>query len=205
MDFDNKKMSKSRIILITVIVMSLIVIVLAVTYAYFAPKIIGEGKDMNVTTGNVNLSISESKINATNVLPILDSTKDTKAQKNSFTISRTEDSSLGACYSLYLVVDSIGNALKNEDFKYELSYGENIVSGDFSNLIPDEDGVIKIGLLTNQSLTEEITSHNYTLRLWLSYRTDKDQTNILTGDGASRTFEAHILASGSSKACKVTE
>lgn len=199
-----EKVSKKSIVaMMSLSVLCLIIVVFASTYAYFTPFIEGEGELINVISGKIKLAISENKISASNLAPILDSTKDTKAQKNEFTISRTDDSNLDACYSLYLVVDTIGTALRNNYFKYELDYGTNTVTGDFSNLTYAEDGTARIGLLVNQSITDANPSNTYTLRLWLSYDPDEDQTSLLTGEASTRVFNAHILASGQNGKCEV--
>lgn len=194
---------KTVVVMMCVSVLCLVIVVFASTYAYFTPFIEGEGELINVISGKIKLNITENKINASNLAPILDSTKDTKAQKNEFTISRTDDSNLDACYSLYLVVDTIGSSLRNNYFKYELDYGVNTVTGDFSNLNYEEDGTAKIGLLVNQEITDANPSNTYTLRLWLSYDPDNDQTSLLTGTAETRVFNAHILASGQNGKCEV--
>jgi hypothetical protein len=199
---ENKTYSKkSYVAVMSISILCLVVIVFSTTYAYFKPKITGEGTPINVVAGKVKLAISEEKITAMNLAPILDDTKDTKAQKNSFSISRTEDSNLGACYSLYLVVDKIGANLQNQYFKYEFDYGADVITGDFSNLVFDEEGKANIPLITNQELSSDNTSNSYTLRLWLSYDPNVDQTSLLVGDAELRTFNGHIYASGVTGAC----
>lgn len=204
-----EKVSKKSIVATMVVsVLCLVIVVFASTYAYFTPFISGEGELINVISGKIKLSISENKITASNLAPIKDSTKDTRAQKNEFTISRTDDSNLDACYSLYLIIDNIGDSLKNKWFKYELDYvdvngNDATLSGNFSSITPEEDGTLKIAFLTNQEIGDSKTSRTYTLRLWLSYSETEDQTSILTGDAESRTFNAHVLASGQNGKCTV--
>lgn len=194
--------NKSYVVVMVVSVLCLVIIIFSTTYAYFTPRITGDENPMTFSAGKVKLSISENKITASNLAPILDSTKESKAQKNEFTISRTSDSNLGACYSLYLVVDEIGEKLKNQYFKYELLYGDEVLEGDFSNLtFNEEDGTATIPFLTNQIISDENLSNSYTLRLWLSYDPDNDQSDLLMGDLASRTFKAHIYANGISGKC----
>ena len=205
--------SKKRVyMLMGVSIFCLGLLILTVSYAYFKPIISGEGSSINVFAGKVKLSISESKITATNVVPIKDTSKDTKAEKNEFSISRTDESNLAACYSLYLVVDNIGDNLKSEYFKYELSYTDKDSAiktasgnfGNFTNFNVDAEGNATIGLLINQELSDDNPTNDYVLRLWLSYDENVDQTSILTGDAASKTFEAHVYASGVTGTCKVT-
>lgn len=199
--------NKKYIAVMCLSVFCLVVIIASVTYAYFTPRIVGNGKDVNVAAGKVKLEISETKIEVTNLLPIRDGNKDRLAEKNEFTISRKSDSNLNACYSLYLVIDEIGDNLKNKWFKYEFDYGSgNPIVGDFASITPEEDGTLKLAFVTNQELSDDtVNSRNYTLRVWLSYSDTEDQSNILKGDAAARTFKAHILAEGVSGKCKVTQ
>lgn len=204
---------KSRYyLMLGISVLCLVFLVGSATYAFFKPIVLGEGAPIDVISGKVKLQISESKITASNLTPIRDSSKDTKAQKNDFTISRTDESNLNACYTLYLVVDSIGEALKSKWLKYELSYIDSggqaqTMEGNFENfasLTLDKDGKANVALLQNQELSNENPSNSYTLRLWLSYSDTENQSSLLTGDANSRTFSAHIYASGESGKCKVT-
>ncbi len=195
--------NKSYIALMAISVVCLIAIISSVTYAYFKTRIDGSGAKLNIVAGTVKININEEKIDFTGAVPILDSTSDTKAQKNTFTVSRTDDSNLDACYSLFLVVDSIGDKIKNGDFKYSLTYGSSKIDGTFDGISLDENGKATITLLANQSLTSDEPSKEYTLRLWLSYASDRDQTSMLQGDESTRKFVGHLKASGQSGLCKV--
>ncbi len=203
--------NKSYIALLSVSVLCLVVIISSVTYAYFKARIDGEGAPLNIAAGKVGLKISENTINVNNILPIYDKDKDTDAQSNTFTVTRTEDSNLDACYSLYLVVDEIGSALENSEyFKIELDDGKSTpvemnfgeVKKTQENIEKAEDGTITIPLLSNQSLSEASPTNSYTLRVWLSYVDDVDQTDILNGEPETRKFTAHLKASGQNGVCK---
>jgi len=203
--------NKKYIAVMGLSVFCLIAIVASVTYAYFTPRVVGDGQSVNVIAGKVKLQISETNITANNLVPIRDGNKDRLAQKNEFTISRTDDSNLNACYSLYLIIDKIGDNLKNKWFKYELDYvntdGEDAtLEGtfeDFDSLTVLEDGSVRIGFLTNQELSDSVTSRTYTLRLWLSYSDTEDQSSILTGTSETREFSARVMAEGTSGKCAV--
>lgn len=207
---------KSYIAVMCLSVVCLIVIVASVTYAYFSTQLEGEGRTFSLMAGKLDLNITENKINATGLVPIRDTSKDTLAQENEFTISRTDDSTMDACYSLYLVVDEIGVNLKNKWFKYELDYvntdgSPDTISGTFEGELDNlqvekrEDGTTAVGkaLLTNQELNDTTASRTYTLRVWLSYSDTEDQTSLLTGEPETRTFTAHLVASGASGSCNV--
>lgn len=207
---ENENYKSRYYLMLGISVLCLVFLVGSASYAFFRPIIKGEGKPIDVIAGKVKLQISESKITANNLLPIRDTSKDTKAEENTFTISRTDDSNLNACYSLYLVIDSIGESLKNKWFKYELDYTDKdgqaqTIEGNFENfasLTLDKDGKANVGLLVNQELSDDNPSNSYTLRFWLSYSDTEDQSSILTGNSDSRTFSAHVYASGENGLCK---
>lgn len=193
--------NKKYILTLCVSVLCLVIIVFSATYAYFTPFIKNEGKKMEFRAGKVKLNITENKINVGNLIPILDSTKETKAHRNEFTISNAEDSTLGSCYTLYLDVESIGENLKNKYFKYELldSSGEIVKEGNFEGFNIETDS--RIELLANQEINKTNTSNSYVLRFWFSYDSNEDQTALLQGEASTKTFSAKITASGVSGTC----
>ena len=181
-----------------IMVMCLIIIISTTSYAYFKTRIKGDGSTISITGGKLNLVINENKINLTNQFPIYDTQKDTKASKNEFSITLSGSGVTKACYNLYLDVDNIGTNLQNRFLKYELSDGTNKYVGNF-------DGVAsgtKILMVRNESLSSSSPSKNYTLRLWLSYSETEDQSFILTGDEASRTFEGKLHITGTTGKCQ---
>lgn len=210
-----EKKDKSYVVVMCISVACLLVIIASITYAYFRPRIVGEGANIRVTMGKADLDISETKITANNLVPILDSTKDTKAQKNIFTISPATGSTKEICYTLFLVVDELGEMLKTEKYskylKYELEYTDNTgvkqtLTYDMStyNIYvtnPDVDGKVRLPLVQKQQLDDTDTSREYTLRIWLSFSDTEDQTELLTTTAENKTFKAHILASGGNGTC----
>ena len=192
-------MMNKKYIIISIISI-ILVVALGISLAYFTPNIIGNGANINVVSGIFDLDISDSNISPNIVFrPILDSTVDTSsyAYRNAFTVSRSEDSNLDGCYSLSLVVDSIGNNLKNEWFKYKITDGTVTYTGTLAGL---SAGSSK-SLIKNVYISKDTSTHNYTLTLWLSYSNTKDQSSILTGEESSRTFTGHIVANGHNGTC----
>ncbi len=157
---------------------------------------------MLVLIVGVSVAIKDGEVKTDSLMPILDSSKETKANTQTFTVERTSDSSIKtACYTVYLVIDNIGENLKNKFFKYELLSNNNIISsGDFNN-INNQD---KIELVTKQKITEETGRNTYTLRLWFSYDEVEDQTKYLQGEENTRTFTGHIYVSGNTGECPKT-
>ena len=73
-------MKKEKIV-VGIMVLCLIVIVSSVTFAYFKARIKGEGANLEVIIGETNLLIERSEITINSIIPILDSTKDEKAEE----------------------------------------------------------------------------------------------------------------------------
>ncbi len=187
------KIKNNYYILMGISIFCLIVIVFTSSYAYFKAQVRGEGKGMNVILGTIDLDITENSISTNNLLPISDSSKDTKAQIKDFTVKRTSNSNTDVCYNLYLVVDSISSNIKNSKYlKYELTYGSNVVSGNLSKLGYNSDGKGYILLAKNKYLSKSDTTGNtYKLKIWLSYDKSANQNDLLNSN-----ITTHIYASG---------
>ena len=187
------KIKNNYYVLMGISIFCLIVIVFTSSYAYFKAQVRGEGKGMNVILGTIDLDITENSISTNNLLPISDSSKDTKAQIKDFTVKRTSNSNLDVCYNLYLVVDSISSNIKNSKYlKYELTDGSNVVSGNLSKLGYNSDGKGYILLAKNKYLSKSDTTGNtYKLKIWLSYDKSANQNDLLNSN-----ITTHIYASG---------
>ena len=187
------KIKNNYYLLMGISIFCLIVIVFTSSYAYFKTQVRGEGKGMNVIAGTIDLDITENSISTNNLLPISDSSKDTKAQIKDFTVKRTSNSDLDVCYNLYLVIDSISSNIKNSKYlKYELTDGSNVVSGNLSKLGYNSDGKGYILLAKNKYLSKSDTTGNtYKLKIWLSYDKSTNQNDLLNSN-----ITTHIYASG---------
>ena len=187
------KIKNNYYVLMGISIFCLIVIVFTSSYAYFKAQVKGEGKGMNVILGTIDLDITENSISTNNLLPISDSSKDTKAQIKDFTVKRTSNSNTDVCYNLYLVIDSISSNIKNSKYlKYELTDGSNVVSGNLSNLGYNSDGKGYILLAKNKYLSKTDTIGNtYKLKIWLSYDKSTNQNDLLNSN-----ITTHIYASG---------
>ena len=187
------KIKNNYYLLMGISIFCLIVIVFSSSYAYFKAQVRGEGKGMNVIAGTIDLDITENSISTNNLLPISDSSKNTKAQIKDFTVKRTSNSNTDVCYNLYLVVDSISSNIKNSKYlKYELTDGSNVVSGNLSKLGYNSDGKGYILLVKNKYLSKSDTTGNtYKLKIWLSYDKSTNQNDLLNSN-----ITTHIYASG---------
>ena len=187
------KIKNNYYVLMGISIFCLIVIVFTSSYAYFKAQVRGEGKGMNVIAGTIDLDITENSISTNNLLPISDSSKDTKAQIKDFTVKRTSNSNTDVCYNLYLVIESISSNIKNSKYlKYELTDGSNVVSGNLSKLGYNSDGKGYILLAKNKYLSKSDTTGNtYKLKIWLSYDKSTNQNDLLNSN-----ITTHIYASG---------
>ena len=188
------KYPKNYTLLMGISLLCLVVIIFSSSYAYFKVKIINNTNPFSAITGNIKLNISENSISGENILPILDSQKDTNAQIKNFTVNRSSDSDLDVCYNVYLVIESISQNIMNSKYmKYEITNNSNVASGNLSSLTY-QDGKAIILLAQNKYLDKtNTTGDSYTLKVWLSYDGSADQTSLLGG-----TFSAHIYAQGNS-------
>lgn len=192
------KYPKNYLLLMTISVFCLMIMVFSSSYAYFKAKVVNDTKPFDFKGGTIKLSLSENSISGDKLLPILDSQKDSKAQKKVFTIKRTSDSNIDVCYNVYLVIENITSNIMNSKYmKYELTNGSNVSTGDFSTFVY-ENGQAIVLLAENMYMNEtNTTGDEYTLKVWLSYSSSEDQTELL---GSS--FSAHIYAQGNSgKTC----
>ena len=177
------KIKKKYLILM---VLTLIVSVGTLTYAYFEGTILNDGVNTTtVTTGKININISDTSVVATNVKPLVteaDSTENTNqfvyeqaSFVKKFTISNNTDS-LNVCTGLYLKINSIDSPLVSQYFKYKIvqeGTGTSI-EGDFSNASTQEDKFLGSLYFFNSG-----DEKSYTMYIWVEYINDVDQTSML--------------------------
>ncbi len=213
----DKITKRNSYILLSVSVFCLIVLVATATYAYFTPIIEGDGTLIDLVAGKVTLEISDENVTLQKVEPILDTNKTSK--NHTFTVGRTTDSNLNACYSLYLVVDELGSNFDkfvngssgdkfNKYLKYELDKdSQTVKTGTFADLVAetevtDGESKYKPILLAEQQEINGTAKNSYTIRVWLSYDENVDQSEVLKGEDNARIVKAHIKASGQNGLCK---
>ena len=169
---------------LVVIVVFLISAVFAVSFSYFGVKVIKEDvKPTNVSTGSLNVEISDEVVNVTSLAPIYDENYLNKAYKKDFTINNISDT-LNSCTSIYLDIKEISNALRSQYFKYLLvSSDGKTYNGDFSSAKSGEKLLLENGVFleTNSSII-------YTLYIWISYVDDVNQIDML-----NTTMSANVV------------
>lgn len=161
--------------------------VLVVTLAYFGTQIINEGivNSTGVTTGKLNVTLSDTVVNVNGLAPIYEDTVDSLAYKKNFTIS-TDADSLKSCNKVFLNIDNMSSALSSSYFKYKLVANGNNYSGTFAGRADGD----KIQLINNIYM-ENGQSKVMTLYLWISYDNNVDQMNMLGTE-----FNANLLVEG---------
>ena len=177
------KIKKKYLILI---VMTLIVSVGTLTYAYFEGSILNDSTNTTtVTTGKININISDASVVVTNVKPLVteeDSTKNTNqfvyeqaSFVKKFTISNEADS-LNVCTGLYLKINSIDAPLVSQYFKYKIVRDDTgtSIEGDFSEASTEADKFLGSLLFFNSG-----ESKSYTMYVWIEYASEDDQTSML--------------------------
>ena len=168
-----------------------LVILLAsgLTYAYFDFVADSENESsMKLTATNLNISLSNPTIDLSDMMPIYDDYKDTKANTFTFTMSNTSKK-LSGCVDLYLGVNSISEALVSPYFKFELKNNttNTTTTGTFMNIADNR-------LLLKENETIPInTTYSYTLKIWYSYSDTVDQRNV---SGASMSSKLISVAYG---------
>ena len=185
---------------LSIIILILLIVSLGVTLAYFTPRIIGNGADIDVTSGSFDLELSNSNLNPVTVFrPIYDSSVATSpyAYNNTFTVKRTASSTLPVCYKVYLVIDDINSSLRSEWFKYKVNDGTTDVIGNFSG------SSTKITLYENQYFAaDDFSTDSYDISMWISYSDSVDQSDILLAGSSDKTITAHFQVDALSGACQ---
>lgn len=194
---NTKDNTKKRIILGSlIIVMSIVIIGLSISYAYYLntiEEVNPENQGTNITSGKLSMNFATSRyINAT-AAGLIDDEDVLDPSNNNFTqfsVSFADDNSVdSATYNLYLTEISMTQNFKNEDVKWALynSSDVQVASGDFSaaNLssTANDDGTYNaddITLASSVTITPG-TTNSYKLYIWLSNDSQTNQIDLLNG------------------------
>lgn len=184
---------KKKYLLISVLI--LIAGVLSVTFGFFGTEVVNTLINLtSVTTGTIELTLSDEQVNATNLAPIYDQYYAVQAYTKTFTVTNTEGS-INACTNIYLDISSISESLKSEYFKYKIVSSDNKSSeGNFSSASTTENML----LLASGFFTGNQTK-SYTLYIWISYQEDVNQISML-----GTSMSASLIVEGSDVKQKLT-
>ena len=162
---------------IIIMVITLIVGVGAVTLAYFQGNVINDLiNGTTVSTGNIDVKISDTEVNASNVKPIYNGSLNYEDATFKKTFTVTNSGTLNTCTDLYLKVNSIADSLKSTDFRYIVINDETgtTLEGNFNEASNGND--LKLGSLY---FFEGETSKKYTMYIWIEYQESQDQMTML--------------------------
>lgn len=192
---NNVDNSKKRVILGSlIIVVSIVIIGLSLSYAYYVNTIRETNADnqgASLTSGNLSMDFTTSQnINATSASLINDA--DILSEENNnytaFSISFAEDNTVSeATYNIYLTDISMTENFKSSYVKWALYRADNtlVTQGDFSNVTLDGTGSGTHNAsditLASESITSVEGTKSYKLYIWLSNDPDNNQISLLNG------------------------
>ena len=163
-----KANSKYRIIIILIVIASL-----GVSYAYFGANMINSDETTVVSTGKIDISIDDARLEGRDMAPIYDEDYEMLATHKNFVI-RSTSGNLNSCVKIYLNISSIDEELKSEYLKYKLVSPASEKEGNFLNAKSGEKM-----LLLDKIFIESGKSISYDLYFWLSYQDNVDQSSVL--------------------------
>lgn len=187
------KSTKAYVLGSLIITMSIIIIGLSVSYAYYINTIeeVNPGNQgVSVTSGELTMNFATTQTISTTAAGLInDSDILTSADYTAFSITLPSSSKVdNAAYSLYLTDTSMSSNFKSSYLKWALySADTQVASGNFSGVTlassANADGtynVSDIALLDNVSISKGTTT-SYKLYVWLSYDADTLQNELLEG------------------------
>ena len=175
------KIKKKYLILM---IITLIVSVGTLTYAYFEGTVLNDGVNKTtVTTGSINVNISDTSVVATDVKPLSTDSDDSANQfayeqasfVKKFTVSNDADS-LNVCIGLYLKINSVDSQLVSQYFRYKIVQDDTgtSIEGNFSDISTLDDKFLGSLYFFNSG-----ESKSYTMYIWIEYDTNANQTDML--------------------------
>lgn len=187
------KSMKAHVLGSLIIVMSIIIIGLSASYAFYINEIEEVNSDkqgVSVTSGELTMNFATTQtISAPSAGLIEDNNVLSSPDYTSFSVSLPSDAKVnGATYNLYLTDTQMTNNFKSAYLKWALYSDSNFLveQGDFSGVtLTDEDGdgvydASDITLLSSKDITKGNTD-TYKLYVWLSYDADTLQNDLLNG------------------------
>ena len=194
---NTKDNTKKRIILGSlIIVMSIVIIGLSISYAYYLntiEEVNPENQGTNITSGKLSMNFATSQYIKATAVGLIDDDDVLDPSNNNFTkfsVSFANDNSVdSATYNLYLTEISMTQNFKNEDVKWALynSSNELIANGNFSSATlsstANGDGTYNADNITlkNDITISPGTTNSYKLYIWLSNDDQTNQIDLLNG------------------------
>ena len=194
---NTKDNTKKRIILGSlIIVMSIVIIGLSISYAYYLntiEEVNPENQGTNITSGKLSMNFATSQYIKATAAGLIDDEDVLDPSNNNFTqfsVSFADDNSVdSATYNLYLTEISMTQNFKNEDVKWALynSSDVQVANGNFSTATlsstANGDGTYNADNITlkNDITISPGTTNSYKLYIWLSNDDQTNQIDLLNG------------------------
>lgn len=200
---NQKNKRNKQLFKVMILVVSLMVLAFSGTYAYFTINFTGEPTTTTAKSGVFKVESSlenASRINNQHLFLISEDEKSTLADKITFTITSTNESTVDGTFNIYLKDINLSKNLYSKYLKWELLKGNEIVdSGNFSNAVrmdPEEaneekNKVTSVGdIKLNQKALAlpKNTTFTYTFRMYLLNDETKNQIELTEGSFAGRLY-----------------
>lgn len=190
---------------IMLLVVSLIVVGVSGTYAYYTNTMTGGPSETKVKSGVFKVTSSLESANAINntKMRLIDSTeKEVKAEKVTFTVTSTNESTVNGKYFIYLRDVTLSKNLYTNYLKWELVQNDTIIAeGNFQDAAAyrtdtpnanEQDNVLTslsdIKLTTDALDLTKNTTDTLIFRMWLENDKDVNQIALTNGSFAGRLY-----------------
>ena len=198
---ESKKLKKKSFVkntvLISVLVVSIIVIGISLSFAYFTMSIQGSSDTGNNQAAILNVTTTlttADAINATSLAIIDGSEYLTKAESIEFTVTNNTDSNVNALYTINMTDITISKNMLSQYFKWALVINSdtgNAITGSFQDLSLADEGNTDTSTVTIGSkvlIADENArslsiggTDTITLYLWLENDNNVDQLYLTNG------------------------
>lgn len=200
---EEAKISKNYVIICAIFVVSLLILGISLTYAFFETDISSNFTETKFTTGTFSMDTNltdASVINATNMTLLNTDEVESKSEKINFTAQAKNNTN--AKFNIYLKNITISSNMIDSSFKWQLLADNKVISsGDFSD-------ITKNGKLSTSKTSTNLIKYydtyyltkvgkfngnnemNFEIRLYL-LNSSVDQSSLIDG-----TFEASAAIEG---------
>jgi len=165
-----------------IITVSLIIIGISMSYAYFANRVEEvnpDNKGVKIVSGKLVMNFATTRsISKTAAGLINDSEITSKAEHTDFGVTLPSEANVASAkYSIYLTDLNISNNLKSSYLKWSLyKSGAEVASGNFKDIGTNTTLYLKENITINKGSTD-----GYVLYIWLSNDPNNNQTELLNG------------------------
>lgn len=200
---EETRISKNYVIICAIFVVSLLILGISLTYAFFETDISSNFTETKFTTGTFSMDTNltdASVINATNMTLLNTDEVESKSEKINFTAQAKNNAN--AKFNIYLKNITISSNMIDSSFKWQLLADNKVISsGDFSDITKNgklstsktSTNLIKYYdtyYLTKTGKFNGNNEMNFEIRLYL-LNSSVDQSSLIDG-----TFEASAAIEG---------